>query len=203
MEFRTKEILSFLALWILTSFLTIAILNVVGIIDFNVFKPEPEPEITYKVVNPPEKCLTQDVEEVVVDEEDIEVIDGILLETPPEEYVIHLTDAEYLAMMMDAEAGNQDEVGMRLVADVILNRVDSKYFPDTIEAVIFAPGQFAKPSSGYTDRQLELAIEEMERRIDSEIIGFRTGTYHKNEKWEDAYVHGAHYFSKLKAEYRD
>jgi N-acetylmuramoyl-L-alanine amidase len=106
-------------------------------------------------------------------------------------------------MVVNAEAGNQDEVGQRLVIDVILNRVDSIYFPDTVEAVIFQPSQFTKPAQTYTERQYELVLEEIERRIDKDIIAFRRDEYHKNIKWEDAYVHGVHYFSKFKEEYRE
>lgn len=42
-----------------------------------------------------------------------------------------------LAQLVQAEAGNQDLKGKRLVADVVLNRVDSDKFPNAIEEVIF------------------------------------------------------------------
>lgn len=197
MEYRAKEIILFILIWILSCIFIISLLFSLGIISFTDDEVK-ELEVTEIRLNWPK----EKTEEIVVEEviEEIPVTEETVIETP-EEKVIHITDAEYLAMMMNAEAGNQDEVGQRLIADVILNRVDSIYFPDTIEAVIFAQGQFVQPSSYYTDRQLEMAIEEMERRIDSDIIAFRTGTFHSNEKWMDAYVHGAHYFSKFKPEY--
>jgi spore germination cell wall hydrolase CwlJ-like protein len=41
---------------------------------------------------------------------------------------------ELLALCVEAEAGNQDQMGKRLVVDVILNRVDSPNYPnDTAE----------------------------------------------------------------------
>ena len=43
---------------------------------------------------------------------------------------------EYLAACVEAEAGNQGYTGKRLVACVILNRVEAEGFPDSIEAVI-------------------------------------------------------------------
>lgn len=37
---------------------------------------------------------------------------------------IYYDSLEYLACLVEAEAGNQDELGKRLVVDVVLNRVD-------------------------------------------------------------------------------
>ena len=43
---------------------------------------------------------------------------------------------DLLAKCVEAEAGNQGLYGKQLVVDVILNRVDSDSFPNTIEEVI-------------------------------------------------------------------
>lgn len=48
-----------------------------------------------------------------------------------------------LYSLVQAEAGNQDLDGCRLVADVVLNRIDSDSFPNELEDVIYAPGQFS------------------------------------------------------------
>lgn len=55
---------------------------------------------------------------------------------------------EYLTKCVQAEAGNQDIYGKRLVAAVILNRVESDKFPNTITEVINSPHQFAVVSNG-------------------------------------------------------
>ena len=54
------------------------------------------------------------------------------------------TDRErYLLLhIMVHEAGNQGVIGQALVGRVVLNRVESGRFPDSIEAVLFQPGQF-------------------------------------------------------------
>ena len=49
---------------------------------------------------------------------------------------IYFDSLEYLTCCVEAEAGNQGLTGKRLVCDVILNRVDSKDFPDNIFDVI-------------------------------------------------------------------
>ena len=51
-------------------------------------------------------------------------------EITPEEYY-------WLRQIVQAEAGNQDEIGRILVANVIINRVRYGYFPATIKDVIF------------------------------------------------------------------
>lgn len=61
---------------------------------------------------------------------------------------IRLGELEELAQLVEAEAGNQDFYGKVMVADVVLNRVDSEYFPDNIHDVIFQSGQFSVTKNG-------------------------------------------------------
>lgn len=53
-----------------------------------------------------------------------------------------------LARIVYAEAGGESFNGQIAVAAVVLNRVDSPNFPDTIEKVIFAPGAFTTVAGG-------------------------------------------------------
>ena len=46
------------------------------------------------------------------------------------------------------ESGNQPVAGQIAVGNVVLNRVDSTRFPDTIKDVIFQPGQFSPAACG-------------------------------------------------------
>lgn len=46
------------------------------------------------------------------------------------------SELELIAKCVESEAGNQNDLGKRLVVDVILNRVDSERFPDDVESVI-------------------------------------------------------------------
>lgn len=48
---------------------------------------------------------------------------------------------EILCRIVQAEAGGEDFQGKRMVADVILNRVESAKFPNTIEGVVFQGGE--------------------------------------------------------------
>ena len=57
-------------------------------------------------------------------------------------------DVELMAHIIFAEAGNQPLTGMIGVGAVIMNRVASDRFPDTIKEVVYAPGQFDPVRNG-------------------------------------------------------
>ena len=65
---------------------------------------------------------------------------------------IYLGELEVLAQLVEAEAGNQPFEGKCLVADVILNRVESPDFPNTISEVVFQDGQFSVVKNGAYDK---------------------------------------------------
>lgn len=65
---------------------------------------------------------------------------------------IRLGDMELIAQLVEAEAGNQDFEGKCLVVDVILNRVESPDFPNTVEEVIYQDDQFSVIKNGAFDK---------------------------------------------------
>lgn len=112
-------------------------------------------------------------------------------------------EVELLAILIQAEAGVEDELGKRYVADVVLNRVESDMFPDTIEEVIYQknPTQFSTTrgnifiTAGYSIKEdvFKIALEEVEGpRQNTEIVYFRTDRYGSGTP---AFKHGHHYFS--------
>lgn len=111
-----------------------------------------------------------------------------------------LTKDEYnlLAKCVEAEAGNQDLKGKRLVVDVILNRVDSERFDNDVISVISAKNQFSSYADGGISKatpslETRLAISiEISAREDTDILYFTAGGY--NEYCTPAYKHGDHYF---------
>ena len=109
-------------------------------------------------------------------------------------------ELELLAAVVEAEAGNQDMTGKRLVVDVVLNRVDSPLFPDTITEVLEQPGQFstmwngAVEDAGYhmqEDDYTAVMMEVTGMRLDYDIYYFTAGEY--NDSCKPAYIHGDHY----------
>lgn len=64
------------------------------------------------------------------------------------------SDVELLAALIYCEAGNQSEEGKIAVGQVVMNRVASDSFADTISGVIYESGQFTPASSGWLDSVL-------------------------------------------------
>lgn len=62
-------------------------------------------------------------------------------------------DLYWLSRAIYAEAGNQSMKGRIAVGTVILNRVEDPSFPNTIEEVIFSPGQFSPVANGTIHRE--------------------------------------------------
>lgn len=92
-------------------------------------------------------------------------------------------EMELIAQLVMAEAGNQDLMGKRYVVDVVLNRVDSDDFPDTVEEVIFQKNQFSVIENGafdeagwtVTEECYEAVKLEYEERLNYDILYFSRG----------------------------
>lgn len=106
---------------------------------------------------------------------------------------------EYLACCVEAEAGNQSELGKRLVCDVILNRFYSGSYSNFYE-VIDEEYQFAVVGNGSilevepTEETIRIVQEELENRTNTEVMFFRTEHYHTFGT--PMFKEGDHYFSK-------
>lgn len=113
---------------------------------------------------------------------------------------LYYDQLELLAICVQAEAGNQPLIGRRMVADVILNRVDDPDFPDTIAGVITQRNQFTSYWDGNMARVREpdkLTIRavqlEIRQRSYPGLIYFQTGSYSRyGTPWRKV---GDHYFS--------
>jgi len=57
-----------------------------------------------------------------------------------------------LAKLVQVEAGNESYEGKLAVASVVMNRVSSDNFPDTVKDVIYAPHQFPPATNGLLDK---------------------------------------------------
>ena len=118
------------------------------------------------------------------------------------------TDYYWLTKIVEAEAGDQDEVGKILVVNVIINRVNSDRFPDTIKAVIFQNDgriyQFepVKNERIYDMNPTSSTLSCVDRALNGEdysrgALFFTMKT--SSGSWFNSsltllFVHGAHYF---------
>ena len=112
---------------------------------------------------------------------------------------IYWDSLEMLAICVEAEAGNQDLYGKRLVVDVILNRVDSDRFPNDIVSVITEKYHFSTYWDGYMEKvtcpseeTYEAVRMELEHRTNDKILFFTAGDY--NPYCTPAFKYKDHYF---------
>ncbi|MBF0995548.1 MAG: cell wall hydrolase, partial [Lachnospiraceae bacterium] len=61
-------------------------------------------------------------------------------------------DVKLLASLIYCEAGNQPHEGKVAVGSVVMNRLNSPAYPNTLAGVIYASGQFTPARSGKVDR---------------------------------------------------
>ena len=123
-------------------------------------------------------------------------------------------ERQILERIVEAEAGDQDMEGRILVANVILNRVHSKHFPDTIKGVVFANRagryQFSPVSNG---RYYRVTVSDKTKRAVKQALAgkdiskgalyfmCRSASDPKNVAWFDRDLtkvaqHGCHEFFK-------
>jgi len=86
--------------------------------------------------------------------------------------VVYYSDQDYevLTRIVEAEAGGCDTKGRILVANVVLNRVKSKEFPNTITDVVYQKSQFSPVFDGRlrTCRVSEKTVEAVNRALEGE-----------------------------------
>ena len=126
--------------------------------------------------------------------------------------LVNYTDEDYqvLLKIVQAEAGICDAKGKILVADVILNRVRSDEFPNTITEVVYQREQFSPVSDGslYTCSVTDETVECVNRALEGEdysqgALYFmnRRGARARSIRWFDGkltflFQHGGHEFFK-------
>lgn len=119
-----------------------------------------------------------------------------------------ISDEQLLFLLVQAEAGNTEDLdGCRLVCDVVLNRVRSPLFPNTVREVIFQPGQFkvvktiinaetveiTQSNCNPNDKVIKAVKMELEGgQLDSESLYFARSPITST----GVYQHGRHFFSR-------
>lgn len=91
-------------------------------------------------------------------------------------YVLSDEDLDILMRIVESEAGNQDVEGRLLVANVVLNRVQSEKFPDSVKEVVFQKekgiNQFSPVANGtiWNVKISDETDEAVGRALDGEDI---------------------------------
>lgn len=115
-------------------------------------------------------------------------------------------EAQLLMKVAAAEALNQGCDGQWLVMSVILNRVNSSEFPDTIKEVVYQEHQFTTVSNGAIDDvepdvNTHLALARIEMgEVAEQIVAFETTKSVTLTKYfSEAFTYRDHAFYTLKA----
>lgn len=121
-------------------------------------------------------------------------------------------DYECLLKIVQSEAGVCDQKGKILVANVVLNRMQSQYFPDTVEGVVYQKNQFSPVENGSIDKvaiteetreAVSMALSGTDYSEGALFFAARSLADQKNMAWFDEsldflFEHDGHEFFTLK-----
>jgi len=114
-----------------------------------------------------------------------------------------------LERIVEAESGDQTIKGRQMVANVILNRMKSEKFPNSVREIVFAGRQFSPVSNGsyyrvkvssQTKKAVEKALKEKDNTNGALYFMYRAGSDSSNVSWFDRELtkiceYGCHEFS--------
>lgn len=114
-------------------------------------------------------------------------------------YSASVDEVTLLAALIHTEAGNQPYDGKLAVGAVVLNRVKSPKYPNSIAEVIYAPGQFGPASNGSLAQALQNGIDADCLQAAREALEGATTvgdakSFHRAGGGENGIVIGAHVF---------
>ena len=99
-----------------------------------------------------------------------------------------------LERIVEADSGDQTIKGRLMVANVILNRMISDKFPNTVREIVFASRQFSPVSNGSyyrvkvsarTKKAVEKALKEKDNTNGALYFMYRAGSDSSNVSWFD------------------
>ena len=109
------------------------------------------------------------------------------------------SDATLLAALIQCEAGNESYEGQLAVGAVVVNRVKSASYPDTVSDVIFASGQFTPAGSGKVARliangNISSSCMQAANEALSGVTNVGSATHFRRAGGRDGIVIGNHVF---------
>lgn len=137
---------------------------------------------------------------------------GVNVLEKEKEYDLSESDYEALLKIVEAEAGSEDDTGKLLVANVVLNRVKSDQFPDTVTEVVYqrqgGKAQFSPVGNGSIEKIVasKETVAAVERALEGEDVSrgalyfaARKAADPENMQWFDRcltrlFAYGGHEF---------
>ena len=114
-------------------------------------------------------------------------------------YAANASDAQLLGALIQCEAGNQPYEGKLAVGAVVLNRVRSGAYPNTLYGVIYASGQFTPAGSGAVDKRIAQGVSDSCLQAATEAINGKSNIgaathFRPASTGHDGIVIGGHVF---------
>ena len=141
-------------------------------------------------------------EEITVENKNILVYKSKIKIVSKDTKKLSQEDVDLISRVVMAEAEDEPYEGKIYVVDTILNRVDSKKFPNTVRDVIYQKDQFTSMWNGrynrcQSNKDLDKMIqEEYNNRSNSDIVFFTADHY--GEYGKRLFSVGNHYFASYK-----
>lgn len=142
-----------------------------------------------------EKAAKEDSEEIILEE--VEEVKEV--EEDGNNYNATNAEEALLCRLVQCEAGGEDRKGKILVANVVMNRVASSEFPDSIKGVVYAGDQFTPVGNGKINR-VKVSKETKEavraalsgKCYTTDALFFNSGG--ENKTMNHLFDHGGHHF---------
>ena len=123
---------------------------------------------------PTEETTPEETEEVLEEpaetEEEAEA-EEVISVASDNSYGLGEQEYQILLKIVEAEAGGEDTTGKMLVANVVMNRVESSRFPDTVKGVVFQKSgglyQFSPVANG---RYYRVTVSEETRKAVEKVL---------------------------------
>ena len=110
-----------------------------------------EAKIAYEAKLEEERRAAEEAERIAREKAEAEAAEAAAA-AQAEAEAAQQAEKELLASLIFCEAGNQPYEGQVAVGAVVMNRINSSPYPDTMEEVIYQSGQFSPAMSGWLDR---------------------------------------------------
>lgn len=154
--------------------------------------------------------------ETLIIEEELPIKEDEVQEKAKSAFAFDKESKEILERIVQAEAGGEDQKGKVLVANVIINRVKSKQYPNTVEKVVFqkVAGKYqfspildkrywSVKVSDSTKKAVEIALDGEDYSDGALFFLARKHASKRNLRWFDnnlkfLFQHGAHEFYRNK-----
>lgn len=109
-----------------------------------------EAKIAYEAKLEEERRAAEEAERIAREKAEAEAAEAAAA-AQAEAEAAQQAEKELLASLIFCEAGNQPYEGQVAVGAVVMNRINSSSYPDTMEEVIYQSGQFSPAMSGWLD----------------------------------------------------